>query len=116
MFVGGGCSLLIFLIIVCGVELPPLSPLPFGPSPDIQMERNVANGDYAPPDPTLLAEQREQRMKEIKMEAVLKEIIVYFFFVLIIFFISYQQRDPASYNFGSNIGNIFLDGHDSVSV
>lgn len=88
----------------------------FGPSPDIQMERNVANGDYAPPDPTLLAEQREQRMKEIKMEAVLKEIIVYFFFVLIIFFISYQQRDPASYNFGSNIGNIFLDGHDSVSV
>ena len=49
------------------------------------------------------------------MEAVLKEIFVYFFFLLIIFFISYQQRDPLSYQMSSTVRNVFLSKFETVS-
>ena len=61
---------------------------------EVQLERQMGNVHYAPPDPEALEAAREQRLNELKMEAVLKEIVIYFFFLLIIFFISYQQRDP----------------------
>lgn len=51
---------------------------------------------------------RENRLKEIQMEAILKECVVYFFFVMVLFFISYQTRDMASYNFNENIKNTFV--------
>lgn len=76
----------------------------------------MGNNEYAPPDTKALSEARDLRLKEIKMEAVIKEMVIYFFFLFIIFFISYQQRDPRSYQFGQNVRNTFLSGFENVSI
>ena len=72
-----------------------------------------------PPDMASLEEARQLRMKEIAMEAILKECIVYFFFILVVFFLSYQARDGDSYQFAHSIKNQFVRGStplDSVST
>ena len=63
--------------------------------------------DLPTPDPEALERAREERLKEIAMEAILKECIVYFFFILVLFFLSYQVRDADSYRFADNIKNHF---------
>ncbi|KAK7111719.1 hypothetical protein V1264_011307 [Littorina saxatilis] len=82
----------------------------------VQMERQMGNNEYAPPDTKALSEARDLRLKEIKMEAVIKEMVIYFFFLFIIFFISYQQRDPRSYQFGQNVRNTFLSGFENIKT
>ncbi|KAK7506559.1 hypothetical protein BaRGS_00002034, partial [Batillaria attramentaria] len=42
---------------------------------DVQLERQMGNTQYAPPDPVELDAARQLRLNEIKMEAVLREII-----------------------------------------
>ena len=51
---------------------------------------------------------RDLRMKEIKMEALLKEIIIYAIFVTVVFFLSYQARDSDSFIFAENVKNTFF--------
>ncbi len=70
---------------------------------------------FQPPNTQELEEMRVLRMKEMKMEAVLKEIIGYFYFVLIVFFLSYQARDADSYPFAETIKNIFVTNSPSLS-
>ncbi|XP_046581985.1 LOW QUALITY PROTEIN: uncharacterized protein LOC124289408 [Haliotis rubra] len=82
----------------------------------ILLQRKMANSEYAPPDTKDLDEVRDLRLKEIKMEAVLKEIIIYTFFVLVIFFLSYQQRDSDSFGFGQNIKNRFVGKFEKIST
>ena len=62
-----------------------------------------------------LEESRQNRLKEIKMEEILKEIMIYFFFVLILFFLSYQGRDKESFVYTENMKNMFLGNFESVS-
>ena len=61
-----------------------------------------------------LEESRKTREKEIRMEEILKEIMIYFFFVLILFFLSYQGRDKESFVFTENIKSMFLGKFESV--
>ncbi|XP_070533290.1 polycystin-1-like protein 2 isoform X1 [Ptychodera flava] len=65
---------------------------------------------YQPPDEEKLASAREQRMKELKMWDISREIIFYFFFVLILLIIAYGNRDNRSYLLQSNLRNQFFSG------
>ena len=75
----------------------------------------MAASAIQPPDTAALEAARELRMKEIQMEAVLKEVIVYFFFVMVVFFLSYQARDADSFLLAQNIKNTFVDNSPSLS-
>ena len=83
---------------------------------EIAERRKQANADFEPPDMELLEQQRENRLKEIKMEEILKEILVYGFFILILFFLSYQQRDMESFNMTENLKSMFLGKFESVRI
>jgi len=76
----------------------------------------MANETLEPPDTEALEEARKQRVKEMKMEAILKEIGIYFFFVLILFFLSYQQRDTRSFLYTENMKSMFLGKYESVNT
>ncbi|GFN96340.1 polycystic kidney disease protein 1-like 2, partial [Plakobranchus ocellatus] len=78
----------------------------------IMLQRRTDNSEFQPPDPEELEKSRKNRLMEIKMEAVLKEIAVYTFFLGVIFFLSYQQRDPQSYALGDTIRKNMLSGHE----
>ncbi len=75
----------------------------------------MATSEFAPPDNGDLDEIREYRMKEIKMESVVKEIAIYSFFVFVIFFLSYQQRDLDSFGLGENVRNHFVGKFEKVN-
>ena len=81
--------------------------------------RKQAGKEVQPPDMESLNAAREVRMKEIAMEALLKEIVIYAIFVLIVFFLSYQARDSDSFIFAENVKNTFFRNSptfDSVSI
>ena len=77
-------------------------------------QRKVATSQLAPPDEEALEAARELRKKEMAMEAILKECIVYFFFVIVVFFLSYETRDTASFHFANNIKNTFVYNSPSL--
>jgi hypothetical protein len=62
-----------------------------------------------------LNKARENRMMEIQMETVLREIAIYIVFVLVLFFLSYQQRDSNSYQMAENLKAFFDNGFTNVS-
>ena len=80
------------------------------------LQRKMANSNYQPPNTAELELARKLRLNEIQMEAVLKEIITYILFLMVIFFLSYQQRDPVSFQYAENLKSIFLPGFKSVSI
>lgn len=86
----------------------------FSNFPEIAKRRRQANEELEPPDTEALEEARKKRVKEMKMEAILKEIFIYFFFVLILFFLSYQQRDVRSFFYTENMKNMFLGKYEQV--
>ena len=77
--------------------------------------RKQANEDCKPIDMESLNKARENRMMEIKMETVLREIAIYIVFVLVLFFLSYQQRDSNSYQMAENLKAFFDNGFTNVS-
>ncbi|XP_052262941.1 uncharacterized protein LOC127866462 [Dreissena polymorpha] len=83
---------------------------------EIARRRREANEALDPPDSEKLEEQRVQRVREMKMEAILKEIMVYGFFVLVLFFLSYQQRDVQSFYYTENMKNMFVEGFEEIST
>lgn len=82
---------------------------------EIAAKRKEANAEFQPPDPSTLEEARQQRLIELKMEEVLKELTSYIFFVIILFFLSYQQRDSNSYTYATNLKNTFTHNFESVN-
>ncbi|GFS01460.1 polycystic kidney disease protein 1-like 2 [Elysia marginata] len=80
------------------------------------LQRRTDNSEFQPPDPEELEKSRKNRLMELKMEAVLKEIMIYTFFLGIIFFLSYQQRDPQSYALGDTIRKNMLSGHGNIKT
>ena len=72
-------------------------------------QRQMATAFVKPIDSAELIAERELRMKEIQMEAILKEVIVYFIFVIVLFFLSYQARDLQSFNYAQNIKNTLVE-------
>ncbi|XP_069123973.1 polycystin family receptor for egg jelly-like isoform X2 [Argopecten irradians] len=68
---------------------------------------------YVPADNQLLDKAREVRLKEIKMWAVIREIIFYSFFVWILMVISYQNRNTNSYLYKFSMEQVFIITNDT---
>ncbi|XP_033750161.1 uncharacterized protein LOC117334568 isoform X2 [Pecten maximus] len=68
---------------------------------------------YVPADNQLLDKAREVRLKEIKMWAVVREIIFYSFFVWILMVISYQNRSTDSYLYKFSMEQVFIITNDT---
>lgn len=66
-----------------------------------------------PPDQKALEAAREQRLKEIKMWAVIREILFYAFFLWILMVISYKSVSTDSYNYKHNMEKVFIMTNDT---
>ncbi|XP_064630503.1 uncharacterized protein LOC135489174 [Lineus longissimus] len=66
---------------------------------------------YKPPDPEQLEKFRVNRLKELKMYAILREILSYALFVWILLSISYSFRDPDSYKLKEEMVNVFIENN-----
>ncbi|XP_013386314.1 uncharacterized protein LOC106155845 [Lingula anatina] len=70
---------------------------------------------YKPPDPTLLEQARENRLKELRMYDILREIIFYSVFVWMLLVISYGNRDPYNFYLREHMENEFVfKGHTTI--
>ena len=78
--------------------------LDFGPT----KPRKIA---YKPPDPKALERARENRLKELKMYDILREIMFYTMFLWILMVMSYGFRDPNAFLLQKNFVNEFIDVH-----
>jgi hypothetical protein len=67
------------------------------------------------PSQEQLKAQREARLKQIEMDAIIRECVIYIFFVLVVYFISYQDRDKRSFAFAQNIKNQFFGGSNEFT-
>ncbi|XP_077979558.1 polycystin-2-like protein 2 [Glandiceps talaboti] len=68
-------------------------------------ERKLA---YKPPDEKELSKAREQRVKEMKMYSIIREILFYIFFLWLLLIISYGNRDPNSYSYMEHLSTILM--------
>ena len=50
------------------------------------------------------------RFKEMKMNAIIKEVALYVFFVACLCIVSYSHRDPTSFAFRQTMYNSFVEG------
>lgn len=62
------------------------------------------------PDMEMLKRSRENRLKEMEIEAILKECMTYLFFILVLYFIAYQDKDKRSFLFSQNLQTRFFQG------
>ncbi|XP_022084984.1 uncharacterized protein LOC110976208 [Acanthaster planci] len=74
-----------------------------------QLERQKQACPIKPPDTDELNEARETRFKEIKMQAILKEIAVYMFYLYILLLIGYGNKDPSSHAVYTSVHNTFIN-------
>jgi len=82
---------------------------------EILKQRRAAQTAVDRPNTDALKRAREVRLKQIEMNGIIKECIVYLVFVLVVYFISYQERDFRSFLFAQNIKNQFFGGKPSFS-
>ena len=75
--------------------------------------------DLVPPDQESIERAREERMKELKMYDIFREITFYAFFLWILMVVSYSFRDPKAYIMRNNMRYTFIDqglGHIDTFV
>lgn len=75
--------------------------------------RNKRKDKYKPLNLTLLERAKLERLKEIKMTVILKEIASYLFFLWILIVLSYGNRDPNAYLMKEMIQKTFIGGANS---
>jgi len=85
---------------------------------EIARQRRIRLFDLRPIDSKEMARAREQRLREIKMGEIIREIVVYIFFTVILLFLSYQARDTNSYGLYRDTKNLFVtdEFHDVSSL
>ena len=66
-----------------------------------------------PPDTKSLEAARKQRLKEIQMWSVIREILFYAFFLWILLVISYRNVSTDSYNYKHNMQKVFILTNDT---
>jgi hypothetical protein len=52
---------------------------------------------FSPPDPITLRKARAKRLKELKMDAALKEIVAFFFFLIFLMDVAQYHRNPNTF-------------------
>ncbi|UYV63032.1 hypothetical protein LAZ67_2002892 [Cordylochernes scorpioides] len=65
---------------------------------------------YRPPNNEGVQRAREERLKELKMTVIVKEIFSYCFFLWILIVLSYGNRDPSAFYLRNNLRNAFIHG------
>ena len=68
---------------------------------------------YRPPNLTELEKAKLNRLKEIKMGVILKEIFSYLFFLWILIVLSYGNRDPNAFLMKQTIKSVIIEGSNS---
>ena len=68
---------------------------------------------YRPPNLTELEKAKLNRLKEIKMGTILKEIASYLFFLWILIVLSYGNRDPNAFLMKQTIKSAIIEGSNS---
>ncbi len=84
----------------------------------IARQRRVCLFDLRPIDSNEMARAREQRLHEIKMGEIIREIVLYVLFTIVLLFLSYQSRDTNSYGLYRDTKNLFITDnfHDVKSI
>ena len=82
---------------------------------EILKQRRAAQTAIDRPNTEALKKAREVRLKQIEMNAIIKECVIYLIFVLVVYFISYQERDRRSFLFAQNVKNQFFGGKPAFS-
>jgi hypothetical protein len=85
---------------------------------EICRQRRVRLFNLRPIDSNEMAQARTQRLREIKMGDIIREIFIYIFFTIVLLFLSYQSRDTNSYGLYRDTKNLFIteDFHDVKSI
>ncbi|XP_055954867.1 uncharacterized protein LOC126810750 isoform X1 [Patella vulgata] len=68
---------------------------------------------YKPPDPAELEKARIQRLNEIKMWEIVREIVFYAFFLWILMVISYRNRSPDAYYYKDSLQKTFIENTET---
>jgi hypothetical protein len=76
---------------------------------EIARQRRVRLFDLRPIDSNEMARAREQRLREIKMGEIIREIVFYLFFTIVLLFLSYQARDTNSFSLYRDTKNLFIN-------
>lgn len=75
---------------------------------------------YKPADMAKMERAKLERLKELQMTAILKEIVSYAFFIWILTVLSYGNRDPSAYYLRQNLKDTFIregaSSHDFMAV
>ena len=71
---------------------------------------------YRGPDPDELQRAREQRIKELKMYNIMREIVFYVLYIWVLIVISYEFRHPQSFQFHENLRMAFVTGGRSTAI
>ena len=76
---------------------------------EIERSRRVKLTDLRPIDPEILAQQREKRIKDVKMAEIIKEMFTYALFLAIVLFLAYQSRPMNGYRVRRDLDATFLE-------
>uniref|UniRef100_A0A2L2YFJ8 Polycystic kidney disease protein 1-like 2 n=1 Tax=Parasteatoda tepidariorum TaxID=114398 RepID=A0A2L2YFJ8_PARTP len=86
--------------------------------PDTKSEK--AKLLYKPADMEKMERAKLERMKELQMTSILKEMISYAFFIWILTILSYGNRDPSAYYMRQNLKDTFIregnENHDFMAI
>ena len=63
---------------------------------------------FTPLDETEVKKLRKQRLKEIEMWRIFREVLVYFMFFWILYVVCYTNTNPQTYRFQKNIKEMFV--------
>ena len=67
-------------------------------------EQDLAKaGFFKLPDEKKLEESRQLRLKEKKMKAIIREIVIHLLFVMLCLFIGYSNMNPFAVGFGTSV-------------
>ena len=85
---------------------------------EIARQRRVRLFNLRPIDSNEMARARQQRLHEIKMGEIIREIVIYIFFTTVLLFLSYQSRDTNSYGLYRDTKNLFIteDFHNVKAI
>ena len=62
-----------------------------------------------PPDEDFLQAARAQRLKEVRMSEIIKEIVAYFLFLMLLMLVAYGNKDPNTYLLRKTLHETFVD-------
>lgn len=70
---------------------------------EAEEEQNRMGVQFKLPDEKKLEEARQLRLKEKKMRAIIREIVIHLLFVMLCLFIGYSNMDPFAVGYGTSV-------------